>query len=57
MSNNFNQLTTNVTGQESSMISTARPTVTPVENIVFTSSLFVFLDFEKWEWTDIRTYV
>ena len=32
------------------MIHSARPTVLPVVNIVFTC--FIFLDFEKWQQTD-----
>ena len=48
---------TRVTRQVSSMIHSARPIVTPVVNIVFTWNLSCWLDFQKWGWTDERTYV
>ena len=37
------------------MIHAARPTVSPVVNIVLLEICFVFLDFEQWGRTDGRT--
>ena len=45
---------TSITRQVSSMIHSARPTVSPVANIVFALNLFCF---EKWGRTDGRTSV